>query len=405
MHFKRICGVWVAVALAVLVSADRTRAQDTPGISPTTRFTPLASQLLTHPQPVRASDGKYHLAYELVLTNTTGADVAVEKIEMRDAADGRVIQTLSGADLQAHVNPLGKIGPDNPGELSISSSSTSIVWLDVVADGKEGIPQTIDHRITGTIAIPSGPKPFESIVAVAGVNRTDPIILAPPVSAGTWLMSEGCCKDFTHHRHGLAPINGNLLVPQRFAIDFFLLDDEHRTWIGDPGNVQNYLSYGQPVLSAADGTVVVASDGRPDQKPPEPPPIPPIADTVGNHVIVEVQPGAYLLYAHMKPGSIAVKVGDRLKAGEQIGLIGTTGNSTTPHLHFQTLTDPTFFPTDSTPFVFDRFELVGHETERIWDDNLGLQPTGRIPVRALESPDPRQNEMPLDRDVVRFSTR
>ena len=215
---------------------------------------------------------------------------------------------------------------------------------------------------------------------------TDPVVLAPPVPAGIWLMSEGCCKDFTHHRHGLAPINGTLLVPQRFAIDFFRLDDQHRTWIGDPHDVKSYLSYGVPVLAAAEGVVVVASDGRPDQKPPDPPPLPAIGDTVGNHVIVEVEPGTYLLYAHMKPGSLAVNVGDRVKVGQQIGLIGTTGNSTTPHLHFQVLTTPTFFPADSTPYVFDRFDLVGHETERIWDDNLGLQPTGQIPFRPATIP-------------------
>jgi hypothetical protein len=47
-------------------------------------------------------------------------------------------------------------------------------------------------------------------------------------------MSEGCCRDDTHHRRGLVPINGQLMVAQRFAIDFYKLDDRYRTWIGDP---------------------------------------------------------------------------------------------------------------------------------------------------------------------------
>ena len=54
--------------------------------------------------------------------------------------------------------------------------------------------------------------------------------------------------------------------------------------------------------------------------------------------------------------------------------------------------------------MFDRFELVGHETERIWDDNLGLQPTGTIPFAPATNPGPRQKVMPLDRDIVTFPT-
>jgi hypothetical protein len=312
------------------------------------------------------------------------------------------VLSLAGPALAAQLNPIGNAnGHDD--KAAIASSSTAILWLDVVFADKQAVPDKIDHRIVAEVATPDGPRPFESVVETLSVDKADPIILAQPVPDGTWLMSEGCCIDFTHHRHGLAPIDGRLYVPQRFAIDYYLLDDQNRTWIGDPHDVGSYLSYGKPTLAAADGLVVVASDGRPDQKPPEPPPIPPIADTVGNHVIIEVKPGTYLLYAHMKPGSIRVKVGDRVKVGQQIGLIGTTGNSTTPHLHFQLLTKPTFFPSDSQPYVFEKFELVGHETERIWDDNLGLQPNGTIPVKPAVNPGPRENAMPLDRDVVRFS--
>ena len=409
--------LWGVVALTGTLAADAGPAPTgPPGISPDTQFTPVTVLVLTSPVPVKASDSKVHIAYELVLTNALHFEVDINTVEVRDAASKQVVLSLTGSELAAHMNPIGDAPGDGHGDPPIASSATSIVWLDVAVPSMDAVPETVDHRLVGTVAAGGQPQAFESIVTPLPISRQKPLVLGPPVAPGTWLASEGCCTNITHHRNGLAPINGVLSVPQRFALDFFLLDDQHRTWIGDRTDVHSYLSYGQPAIAASDGTVVVASDGRPDQPPPHAPPTPPIADTVGNHVIIKVKQGdiddgdqpdriiRYLLYAHLKPGSIAVRVGQRLHRGDQVGLIGNSGFSSTPHLHFQVLTTPTFYPTDSTPYVFDRFDLVGFETERIWDDNVGLQPNGTIPFAPASEPFERQLVMPLDRDIVTFSS-
>jgi murein DD-endopeptidase MepM/ murein hydrolase activator NlpD len=118
-----------------------------------------------------------------------------------------------------------------------------------------------------------------------------------------------------------------------------------------------------------------------------------------------VAPGVYLLYGHFQPGSLRVHVDERVRRGQVLGLIGTSGNSTTPHLHFQVMTTPTFFPTDSPPFVFGRFTVQGRVTKRIWDDNLGLQPTGVLPFTPARDHTIRRREMPLDREVISFKAR
>jgi hypothetical protein len=264
------------------------------------------------------------------------------------------------------------------------------------------VPSALKHRTTGALVTDSGPQPADYTLATVAVSGVKASVLASPVAAGDWYMSEGCCADYTHHRNGFVPVNGAGQVPQRFAIDFFKVDAEGKTWEGDPSRLDSYFSYRAPILSAAAGTVVRSVDVFKNTTAlPAAPSLSSITETVGNHVVVQIGPGRYLLYAHMDPGSVRVKVGDTVKVGQELGLIGSSGNSTTPHLHFQLLTEPTFFPTDSLPYVFDRFTLLGSVSERIWDDNLGEQPTGQLPI-VKAPPSKRTNELPLDRTVVRF---
>ncbi|MGP7996792.1 MAG: hypothetical protein ACLPKI_05600 [Streptosporangiaceae bacterium] len=52
--------------------------------------------------------------------------------------------------------------------------------------------------------------------------------------------------------------------------------------------------------------------------------------------------------------------------------------------------------------MFRHFDLIGQVAKRIWDDNLGLQPTGVLPFAPARRPGSRVDELPLDRNVVRF---
>lgn len=267
------------------------------------------------------------------------------------------------------------------------------------------MPGRLEHRVAGTIIRPGGAPPirFDDVIKPVRTSRHRAVVLSPPVKGGLWYMSEGCCKDNTHHRRGLAPINGQLFVPQRFAIDFFRVNNRMQAWAGNPAKITSYFSYRQPVVAAAAGTVVDTQDGLPNNPSlPHPPPIPPIGQTVGNHVTVRIGPGLYALYAHFDPGTVKVHVGEKVTRGELLGLIGTSGNSTTPHLHFQIMTTPEFFPTDSAPYVFNRFQLLGRVPDRIWDDNLGLQPTGKLPFVPARPAGLHHDQLPLDRDIVRF---
>ena len=84
--------------------------------------------------------------------------------------------------------------------------------------------------------------------------------------------------------------------------------------------------HGTPVKSAAAGTVVALNNA---------------GGAYGLHVVVKHAPGVYTLYAHLS--RISVSVGQSVAAGQQVGNVGSTGNSSGPHLHFEVRNDPKNF--------------------------------------------------------------
>jgi hypothetical protein len=75
--------------------------------------------------------------------------------------------------------------------------------------------------------------------------------------------------------------------------------------------------------------------------------------------VVYIGYGLYALYAHMRPGTIKVKVGDHVNPGEIIGHVGNSGNSTEPHLHEHIVNRPSFLAGQGVPYEFASFEASG----------------------------------------------
>jgi murein DD-endopeptidase MepM/ murein hydrolase activator NlpD len=409
MRLKRLfCVVMSLGVLAALMAGPagaETGFGPGTGIEPGTSFTPLAASTMTTPTAVLGTDGKQHIAYELLLTNATAEAAKVERLEVRSPGVKQPLANIAGAQLIADMTRLGGLPEGAPPAeaTTIPAASVGVVWLDVTLPASAPVPSKLEHRVTATLLVA---KPFHFTADLDSVktgNRA-PIELGPPLRSGIWVADEGCCSEPTHHRRGLAPIDGKLLVPQRFAIDWAMLDSHHRAWVGDPSKLSSYFGFGQPEIAAAPGTVVSAVDGIAENRPQGPlEELPPIQNTVGNHVILKIAPGRFLLYGHMKTGSVRVKTGQKVREGQLLGQVGNTGNSSTPHLHFQVLTKPTFFPSDSVPYTFAHFSLLGQVTAPFTDETLALQPNGTIPVAASKpSARSRHAQMPLDLNVVRF---
>ena len=112
-------------------------------------------RVLGPPQPVKGSDDKYHLVYELVLTNSSPGTATVEWVKTIDEKSGEVVGTLAGADVSARMMRLGDISgvpPDNSEK--IESGQVALLFMDVTFDDPRDVPREVEHRLRASFDIP-----------------------------------------------------------------------------------------------------------------------------------------------------------------------------------------------------------------------------------------------------------
>lgn len=177
---------------------------------------------------------------------------------------------------------------------------------------------------------------------------------------GEWYTANGGVTKNTSHSWEI--------LPQRFAYDFFIVDEEGKSYSGDKDDLYNYYCYGKNILAPADGVVVsiknhfpdcrIMSDGQPDPDTP---------DIGGNRIIIKHSSNEYSTICHLKPESISVRKGQRVKRGDIIAKCGNSGNTTEPHIHFQVQSSAGFYSSLGLPILFTNIEKRIYEKYHMID--------------------------------------
>jgi murein DD-endopeptidase MepM/ murein hydrolase activator NlpD len=172
---------------------------------------------------------------------------------------------------------------------------------------------------------------------------------------GTWTVSNATPGAGNGHY-----LNAN----QRFAIDFFItqeVDGKRKSYRDSGKQNTDYFAFGQEVLAPADGTVLYAIDGVPDNSPGHVD----VYYRLGNSVVLSVGHGEYVYLCHLMLGSLQVKPGDRVTRGQVLARVGNSGNSTAPHLHFQLTDGPLITYAASLPAYFVRVLRDGQTLQSV----------------------------------------
>jgi Peptidase family M23 len=239
----------------------------------------------------------------------------------------------------------------------------------------------VTHRIVYALKPDSELAPMIGSLEVdapeVAINRQPAIVIRPPLKGKGWLAASACCKPNVHRDERIAIDGVRIETGETFAVDWAKVKND-RLFDGDGKKVEQFYGFGEDVLAVADGTVVSVHKGMPDQTPfvfmvPKSK-----SDYGGNNVMLEVRPNVFAWCAHLRQGSIRVKVGDTVNAGEVIAKLGNTGPSEGPHLHLSLLDKPDPFAGRSLPFVFDTVTLVGAiDFDASKGDRLAIRPDSR----------------------------
>ena len=349
---------------------------------------PALEMRVPKPPTVATGENGSFLAYELHVTSFTGQPVAVKRIDVATATtDRRVLLSVADSALIRAVARPGIANITGADRLKLGGGTRAVFFLWVPVDARSA-PASIRHRLT--IEQGSGDSVRTAELEGASVSvASDAVVIGPPLRGGVWLTANGPANE-TGHRRSLIPIGGTAAIAQRFAIDYVKVADDNKTFTGDQLKNESYYAEGVDALAVANGTVVAVKDSIPENVPGITSRAVPITlETVGgNHVIIDIGGGKYAFYAHLKPGSLRVKLGDRVTRGQVVGLVGNSGNSTEPHLHFHISDANSPLGSEGVPYRHD-FELVG----RCRTFNIGCERT---------APVTRKNEVPLANQLIRF---
>ena len=302
---------------------------------------------------------RFVIALAMVLVNTpTFADqrptdrfekVANRMVKAINAADYDAIQNDFDSNMQKAV-PSGKL---NPLLRNITSQLGKIKKLD---PGRFVPPQTAifparfergvldikivldnNDKIIGLWFLPHTPD-----IPVPKRHQTK---LSLPLR-GEWLVFwGGDTKELNQHHD---------TQNQRFAFDFLVVDKTGKTHKGEGKANEDYYAFGKQILAPTDGVVTDVISGVRDNTPGSMNPY----SALGNAVLIRHREHEVSVLAHFKQGSIKVKVGDKVKKGQLIGLCGNSGNSSEPHLHYHLQNTPIIQDGTGIKCIFDELILM-----------------------------------------------
>jgi hypothetical protein len=348
---------------------------------------PLTMSIPTPPTLFRGGALRF-LCYEIDINNLSPDPWTVQRLVVQ-GDNGASLQTVEGVALEGVMyhpaRPRDSKSSTPAAEIAPGESVIAYMWVALANDA--AAPTRLGHTFSLKKA---GSDTSHNLNAPSTTVSNVLPEISSPLRGKNWVATNGP-SNTSGHRRALIILDGTAYIGQRYAIDWVQIGDNNLTYHGDAKDNHSYHCFGVEALAVADGTVVEVKDGLPENVPNEKPVVTIDLDTIaGNHVNLDLGGGVYAMYAHLQPGSLRVKLGDKVKRGQLIGLVGNTGNSSEPHLHFQLMNRNSPLASEGLPYALQEYKVTGRQKDA---------GDGKPTVNQVSPPEVYRSTMPLE-DVV-----
>ncbi|MGO9775878.1 MAG: M23 family metallopeptidase [Terracidiphilus sp.] len=362
-------GITFSLLLVVAIGCSRgANGQTTPTPQPPAKpffmsFAPYAGPAIPFP-----GDDGIHVTYQLLLTNYQPFELRLigYAVNSADQSCPDFSTNYAGDSLASLFISAGTPGPEriHPHTPILKAGESAVLFVFLDFSASDCIPSEYSNTLNvergdsiGTPQTLQGPN-----LALSSIKA---LVLDPPLRGSNWWTPNGPA-DNSIHRRTLIALDGTAYYPEADAVDWVQLGTNGDTYSGDPHSNGSYFAYKSPVYAVADGVVAATLDGIPDNRPVQNEPLEPavpinIKTIGGNYVVENIGGGFYAFYAHLIVGTLKVSPGQVIHAGDTLGELGNSGNSTEPHLHFQVMDGPAPLEANGIPFVLDSWTHLTYE--------------------------------------------
>ena len=314
------------------------------------QITPLLLAVHDAPMPFTGSDGRTHLVYELWSTNFSSGDATVEQVEV--SGDGTLLVDARRRRRSRRVSS----PPDAAMRVPRSPpSGTSLLFVHVVLPTGATAPATLSHtrprprrrraaRTAGDDARGRRRRRRPPRAGRRSGRRCAVTATSPPTRAAT--------PPVTRARR--CPSTVGVRLAQRYAVDWEQLDADRRIYVGPRDDPKSYTIFGTEALAVADARVASVVDdlARADARHSSRRASRSRRPTATRSSSISVADASRSTRTSSR-GSLKVRKGERVARGQVLGLVGNSGNSVAPHLHFHVMDGPSPLDSNGLPYAID----------------------------------------------------
>jgi len=341
-------------------------------------------RLLHQPGIVKLSR-KTMTYYELYITNFSSDTLHFKSLYVLNGIDSSRLNSMKSEDWKARSGLIGNIKAKNN---LLPPGNTTVVYFEV--ELKKSV-----HELVHELEVEVKGKPVSIRRASLTLSEKEPVVLGAPLKGGPWAAVYNPEWE-RGHRRVIYTIDGKARIPGRHAIDFILLNDQGQFARGDDNVIRNWLGYEKDVLAVKDGIVLSVRNDFFESATLSDHTESTADQAAGNYVSINIGEGKIVFYEHLKPGSVKVKPGQRVKQGEVIASLGFTGQTTGPHLHFHVADANSTLGAEGLPFEFEKFTHLG--------TYLKFEDFGKAPwTSEKDHPSSINIACPAPNSVIRFS--